>query len=155
MGDTYRIGEVAHLSGCSRESIRHYEKLGLLDPPARATNGYRYYSRRAIDELGFIRHGRELGLELETIRQLLALARDPEADCSEADRIASYHLERIETRIAGLQRLADELRSVVTQCGAGRVADCRIIEALFHAPEHDDTAQSGLSTSQGWDYGAH
>lgn len=137
MSESFRIGEAARLSGCSRESIRHYEKLGLLDPPPRAPNGYRYYPRRAIDELGFIRHGRELGLELETIRQLLALAREPEADCGEADRIASYHLARIEAHIAGLHRLASELRSVVAQCGGGRVADCRIIEALFEAPASD------------------
>jgi len=131
MADWWRIGEVAELSGCSRESIRHYEKIGLLEPPRRAANGYRYYSHAAIRELGFIRHGRELGLELDTIRQLLTLARDPDADCSEADRIASYHLERIESRIASLQRLANELRWVTTQCSGGRIADCRIIETLY------------------------
>jgi DNA-binding transcriptional MerR regulator len=137
------IGDVAHLSGCSRESIRHYEKIGLLAPPRRAANGYRYYGRQAIRELGFIRHGRELGLDLDTIRQLLELAREPDADCSEADRIASYHLERIETRIMGLQRLADELRSVTAQCSGGRVADCRIIETLF---DTTDTGQDGAAS---------
>ncbi len=134
----WRIGDVARLSGCSRESIRHYETIGLLAAPWRAANGYRYYDHRAIRELGFIRHGRELGLELDTIRQLLALAREPDADCSEADRIASYHLQRIEARIAGLQRLADELRSVTAQCSGGRVADCRIIETLFDASAGTD-----------------
>lgn len=134
MSTAYRIGDVARISGCSRESIRHYEKLGVLEPPRRAANGYRYYSEEAIRQLGFIRHGRALGLDLDTIRELLALAADPEADCTEADRIASYHLERIEERIALLTRLADELRSVIAQCGGGRVADCRIIEALFQPP---------------------
>lgn len=134
MGNHWRIGDVARASGCSRESIRHYEKLGLLDPPRRAANGYRYYEDSAVRELGFIRHGRELGLDLDTIRQLLALARNPDADCREADCIADYHLQRIEARIARLQRLADELRSITNQCSGGRAADCRILETLFQAP---------------------
>lgn len=150
MSTVFRIGEVARLSGCSPESIRHYEKLGLLEPPQRATNGYRYYTHQAIQELGFIRHGRELGLDLQTIGQLLALARDPDADCRAADRIARYHLERIEDRIAGLERLADELRSVTEQCGGGRVRDCRIIEALFRAavPSNQDGAKRTNNPSQ-------
>ncbi|RFA26820.1 transcriptional regulator [Alkalilimnicola ehrlichii] len=129
----FKIGEVARLSGCSRETIRHYEKLKLLNPPRRAANGYRYYDETAIKRLGFIRHGRSLGLDLQTISELLALAEHPDSDCASADRIARHHLERLEERIASLERLADELRSVVVQCGGGRVADCRIIEALFDA----------------------
>jgi DNA-binding transcriptional MerR regulator len=131
VANAFKIGEVARSSGCSPETIRHYEKLGLLEPPRRGANGYRRYSSDAIDRLGFIRHGRDLGLDLATIRELLRLADDPEADCEEADRIASHHLGRLEARIAALQRLADELRSVVSKCRAHRIADCRIIEALY------------------------
>ncbi|AGA34081.1 Transcriptional regulator, MerR family [Thioalkalivibrio nitratireducens DSM 14787] len=126
-----RIGEVARLSGCSPETIRHYEKLGLLETPLRSTSGYRRYDVAAVDRLGFIRHGRELGLDLRAIGELLALADHPDADCRAVDRIASRHLERIEARIASLQQLAEELRAMVTQCRGGRVAECRIIEALF------------------------
>ena len=143
MNTAYRIGAVARVSGCSRETIRHYEKMGLLAPPKRGANGYRYYTDEAIRQLGFIRHGRALGLELETIRELLELAANPDADCTEADRIDSYHLARIEERIARLRRLADELRSVVTQCSGGRVAGCRIIEALFEPPPVNRTAERG------------
>lgn len=126
-----RIGELAGSSGCSPETIRHYERLGLLARPQRTANGYRLYSPETADRLGFIRHGRELGLDLQTIRELLALADNPDADCAAADRIASRHLESLEARIAALQKLADELRVVASQCRGGRVADCRIIEALF------------------------
>lgn len=131
MKASLRIGELAALSGCSPETIRHYERLGLLATPQRTANGYRLYNADTADRLGFIRHGRELGLDLHTIRELLALADNPDADCAAADRIASRHLESLEARIAALQKLADELRAVASQCRGGRVADCRIIEALF------------------------
>ena len=131
MKPSLRIGEVARLSGCSPETIRHYEKLGLLEPPARSSSGYRLYDIDAVDRLGFIRHGRELGLDLRTIGELLGLADHPDADCRAVDTIASKHLEQIEARIASLQQLADELRAMVSQCRGGRVAECRIIEALF------------------------
>ena len=134
MSTLYRIGEVARLSGCSPETIRHYEKLRLFNAPQRGENGYRYYTDDAVRRLGFIRHGRALGLDLATIRELLELADDPEADCAAADRIAAAHLELVESRIESLERLADELRAVLTQCGGGRVAECRIIEALYEPP---------------------
>ena len=131
MKPSLRIGEVARLSGCSPETIRHYEKLRLLEAPLRSSHGYRLYDVDAVDRLGFIRHGRELGLDLRTIGELLALVDHPNADCRAVDSIASKHLEQIEARIASLQQLADELRAMVSQCRGGRVAECRIIEALF------------------------
>jgi DNA-binding transcriptional MerR regulator len=131
MKPSLRIGEVARLSGCSPETIRHYEKLELLAAPLRSSSGYRRYDLEAVDRLGFIRHGRELGLDLRTIGELLTLADHPDADCRAVDGIASKHLQQIEARIELLQKLADELRSMVSQCRGGRVAECRIIEALF------------------------
>lgn len=137
VGRMFKIGEVAQLSGCSAESIRHYEKLGLLEPPRRVANGYRYFADAAVSRLGFIRHGRTLGLDLQTISELLALADDPDADCSVADRIATRHLAHIEERVRSLERLADQLRAVISQCRGGRVAECRIIESLYEW--HGDT----------------
>lgn len=131
MKPSLRIGEVARLSGCSPETIRHYEKVGLLEAPLRSSSGYRVYDIDAVDRLGFIRHGRELGLDLRTIGELLALADHPDADCRAVEGIASKHLQQIEARIASLQQLAGELRAMVSQCRGGRVAECRIIEALF------------------------
>lgn len=131
MKPSLRIGEVARLSGCSPETIRHYEKVGLLEAPLRSSSGYRVYDIDAVDRLGFIRHGRELGLDLRTIGELLALADHPDADCRAVEGIASKHLQQIEAGIASLQQLAGELRAMVSQCRGGRVAECRIIEALF------------------------
>lgn len=131
MKENYRIGEVARRTGCSSESIRHYEKLGLLPPAQRSEQGYRYYDDSAIARIGFIRHGRHLGLHLEAIRELLALSDNPDADCAAADEMASRHLQQLEERIAALQALADELREVAHQCRGGKVAQCRIIQTLF------------------------
>lgn len=143
MHELIKIGEVARASGCSVETIRHYEKLGLLKPPKRGDNGYRYYTAEAVKQLGFIRHGRDLGLDLHSIHELLNLTAHPDAQCHQVDAIASQHLQRIEARISALQALAQELRTVVTQCRGGRIRECRIVEALFEpqsAPEGNPTS---------------
>ncbi|WP_346796245.1 helix-turn-helix domain-containing protein [Halomonas sp. Bachu 37] len=139
MTELLKIGEVARSSGCSVETIRHYEKLGLLTPPKRGDNGYRYYTPNAVEQLGFIRHGRELGLDLHTIHELLNLTSHPDAECRQVDAIASQHLQRIEARITALQALAQELRTVISQCRGGSIRECRIVEALFetHAPREN------------------
>jgi DNA-binding transcriptional MerR regulator len=131
MTEKYRIGEVAARTGCSPESIRHYEKLGLLAHPQRSEQGYRYYDQAAVERIGFIRHGRHLGLHLDAIRELLELSDNPDADCTAADDLASRHLQQLEERIASLQALADELREVAHQCRGGKVAHCRIIQTLY------------------------
>ncbi|QEW06139.1 MerR family transcriptional regulator [Nitrincola iocasae] len=131
MSEKYRIGRVATLTGCSAETIRHYEKLGLLQAPARSAQGYRYYDHQALQRIGFIRHGRSLGLDLHSIQELLNLADNPDADCSAADTIATHHLLQLEKRILSLQALADELRQVVRQCRGGTTSECRIIQTLF------------------------
>jgi len=132
MKHLFRIGEVAAQTGCSVESIRHYEKLGLLPKVQRSEQGYRFYSSQAVERIGFIRHGRALGLDLTTIQELLNLSDNPDADCAAADAIASRHLVTLEQRIQSLQTLADELRQLVQQCRGGSTAECRIIRALNH-----------------------
>ncbi|KDE39130.1 MAG: MerR family transcriptional regulator [Nitrincola lacisaponensis] len=146
MSDILRIGQVAGLTGCSVESIRHYEKLGLLRPPKRSAQGYRYYDQHSVERIGFIRHGRALGLDLHTIQALLNLADNPDADCTAADDIASHHLEQLEQRIEALQALADELRQLVHQCRGGHTRDCRIIQTLFQPTE--TTNKTGFRESE-------
>lgn len=144
MSEKYRIGQVAALTGCSAESIRHYEKLGLLQKPERSDQGYRYYDHRAVERIGFIRHGRSLGLDLHSIQDLLNLADNPDADCSAADDIATHHLEQLEKRIASLEALANELRQVVRQCRGGTTAECRIIQTLFEQKSRGTTVKTGF-----------
>lgn len=125
-----QIGELARQSGVHLETIRYYEREEILPRPARLSNGRRVYSIADARRLGFIRHARELGFELSQVRALLALQEQPEASCVEASRMAQAQLEAVESRIARLLVLREELTRMVEECRQGMVAQCRVIEAL-------------------------
>jgi len=112
------------------ETIRYYEKVKLMPEPARTAGNHRAYTQAHIDRLAFIRHSRELGFPLESVRTLLTVSDDPERSCSKVDAIARQHLAAVRSRIARLQALETELSRMVEECGCGRVADCRVIEVL-------------------------
>ena len=126
----FSIGDLAQQRGTKVETIRYYEKAGLMPPPARTEGNHRAYTQTHADRLAFIRHGRELGFSLDSVRTLLALADEPERDCADVDAIAREHLTAVRERIARLQALEAELSRMIDACGCGRVAECRIIEAL-------------------------
>ncbi|MEJ6784868.1 MerR family transcriptional regulator [Aminobacter sp. Piv2-1] len=125
-----QIGELARVSGVHLETIRYYEREGVLPRPARLANGRRVYSSADTRRLGFIRHARELGFDLTQVRALLALQEEPEASCTEASRMAQTQLDSVESRIARLMVLREELRRMIAECRDGAVAECRVIEAL-------------------------
>jgi len=124
------IGKLADHTQVKVPTIRYYEQIGLLPPAPRTESGQRRYSRAEVERLNFIRHARELGFEIDDIRELLAMTAEPQASCHQADSIARNHLSEIDRRIASLQALRGELSRMVDECGHGRVCDCRIIEAL-------------------------
>jgi Cu(I)-responsive transcriptional regulator len=126
----HNIGAAARLSGVKVPTIRYYEQIGLLPPPPRTQGNRRLYEEGEISRLKFIRHARDLGFEVEDIRGLLAINATPSRSCAEADAIARHHLAAVERRIAQLQALREELQHMVTECGHGRVADCRVIQIL-------------------------
>lgn len=135
------IGAVAKAADTSPETVRHYEKIGLIPPPPRS-KGRRIYSEKHKDRLLFIRHARALGFGLDAIRTLLDLADHPGRDCAEADIIASAQLADVEQRIARLEALRTELSRMVTECRHGTSAECRVIEVLSDhdlclTPDHD------------------
>jgi len=125
-----KIGELSRATGTNIETIRYYERIGLLPAPHRTAANYRSYGDPHRARLTFVRHSRDLGFTIDEIRSLLDLSDDPGRDCSEADRIASRHLEQVEDKIAQLTRLRDELTRIVGRCRGGIAADCRVIEAL-------------------------
>ncbi len=129
-GGGLTIGDLAKRTGAKIQTIRYYETIGLLPAPDRTEGNQRRYDGYAADTLRFIRHARDLGFEIDQIRDLLSLAAHPERPCSDADAIARHHLEQVEQRIAILQSLRGELRRMVRQCSGGRVATCRVIESL-------------------------
>lgn len=125
-----KIGEVAAASGCHLETIRYYERIGLLPPPGRTASGYRAYTGTDVERVRFITRGRNLGFSLDEIRSLLRLTEDPDLSCEGADQLARHHLAKIRQRIAELQRMARELELTVKECAGGRRAACAILGAL-------------------------
>lgn len=126
----FSIGELAKLSGCSAQIIRHYEQADLLPVPPRTGGNQRRYGRDHLRRLQFIRHSRDLGFTLDEIRALANLTNQPHQSCAAVDAIAQQHLDNVERRIAQLQALRKELKRMITACSSGSVATCRIIETL-------------------------
>lgn len=124
------IGELSRRTGVKVPTIRFYEQIGLLSAPPRTEGNQRRYGKPEVERLNFIRHSRELGFEVEDIRELLEMAATPQASCHQADSIARNHLTEIDRRIASLTALRGELNRMVDECGHGRICDCRIIEVL-------------------------
>ena len=125
-----KISTVAANSGCNLETIRYYERIGLMPPPERTPNGYREYSEADVEQLRFISRGRGLGFSLQEIRSLLRLAQDPGISCSEVDQLARKHLDDILVRLKDLQRMAHELERTIDHCGGGQRGECTILDSL-------------------------
>jgi DNA-binding transcriptional MerR regulator len=133
MTERLSIGEMAARSGVKVPTIRYYEQIGLLPEPPRSAGNRRLYGQGELRRLDFIHNARELGFSIEDIRELLAMSAEPQASCHEVDSIANRHLGEIESRIARLQALRSELERMISECGHGRVCDCRILEAIAGA----------------------
>jgi len=128
------IGRLSSESGVHVETIRFYERAGLMPEPPRSRGGHRLYDQRHLDRLRFIRRGRELGFTLEEIRELLRLV-DGGFTCGEIRSITLAHADSVRAKIADLERLERTLRDLARRCDADETPDCPIIEALFE-PEH-------------------
>ncbi len=127
------IGELARVADTKAETIRYYERIGLLPPPPRTAGNYRDYSDAHVSRLSFTRRARDLGFSIEQIRALLDLADQRERSCEAVDVIAREHLMDVKRKLADLAALRRELDSLIRQCRHGTIAECRIIEALAPA----------------------
>ncbi len=124
------IGELGKATGTKVVTVRYYEQIGLLPVPLRTESNYRAYGADHLQRLRFIRRCRDLGFTLEQVRELLRLTEHKDRSCDEVNQITSEHLTEIKDKIADLKRLAKELNRISGQCQGGKIADCRIIEAL-------------------------
>jgi DNA-binding transcriptional MerR regulator len=124
------IGILAEATGVKVPTIRYYEEIGLMGRVPRGGNGRRAYGASDIDRLRFIRHARDLGFEIEAIRELIALTADPDRPCAEVDQIARGHLAAIEAKITQLSALRAELSRMIEGCAHGTVRECRIVEVI-------------------------
>lgn len=123
------IGDLSRQTQVKVPTIRYYEQIGLLAEPTRTEGQQRRYRTEDVRRLNFIRHARELGFEVDAIRQLLGLAGDPGRSCGEVHDITKAHLKEVNDKIARLTALRDELETMVA-CDNKRISECRIIEVL-------------------------
>ncbi len=134
-GPTYAIGAVSQQTGCHIETIRYYERIGLLPSPSRsAGGGYRRYGLPHLKRLTFVRRARDLGFTLDEIRRLLRLADRRERSCAQARDLATAHLRDVQAKLTDLGVMERVLRAMIAQCADGTLPDCPLIESLFRAP---------------------
>jgi Cu(I)-responsive transcriptional regulator len=129
--ETLSIGDVARQANVGVETVRFYERQGLLEEPQRKASGYRQYDEGAVAVLRFIRRAKELGFTLKEIKGLLALRLDTSATRADVRKQAKEKVADIEARIADLQRMRDSLLALIKRChGTGVASGCPIIEAI-------------------------
>ena len=124
-------GELARRTACNLETVRYYEKIGLLPEPPRTASGYRAYGNEHERRLRFILRARELGFSLDEIRTLLHLVDERQRPCSEVRVVAATHLADVQAKIADLKRMERVLKDMVSQCAKGTLPECPLIETLF------------------------
>lgn len=125
-----KIGQLARETGIKVETIRYYEKVGLLRSPERTSGNYRDYSVQDLKRLSFIRHARRLGFLVEDVRSLLDLADERGAASAGAEQIAAKHLVAVEDKLARLERLRSQLINVTRQNQSGLMAELDIVKSL-------------------------
>jgi MerR family mercuric resistance operon transcriptional regulator len=128
-----RRGELAQRSGCNIETVRFYEKQGLLPAPPRTAGGHRNYDREHLKRLTFIRRSRELGFTLDQVRGLLGLVDGAEWTCAEVKAMTVEHSADVRRKIADLEKLAQILENMAAQCDGDAVPECPIIDALLES----------------------
>ena len=129
-----KIGELGQRTNVDVETIRYYEKVGILPKPARTEGNYRHYNEQHVDRLSFVRHCRALDMTLDEIRVLLQFRDTPESNCSEVNQLLDEHIGHVTTRIAALTGLEKELRTLRRQCRKTQKAkDCGILVGISHS----------------------
>lgn len=129
-GKGLQRGELARRTGCNLETIRYYEKIGLLTEPPRSANSYRVYDETHVSRLRFILRGRELGFTIEDIRGLMDLVDSGNQTCAEVKARTEHHLTDVRAKIADLKRIESILARTAAQCSGEAVPECPILDAL-------------------------
>jgi MerR family mercuric resistance operon transcriptional regulator len=128
------IGKLARQAGCNLETVRYYERIGLMAKPPRSLGGHRLYAEDATRRLTFIRRARELGFAIEDIRAMLGLIDRRAVTCDEVLAIARHQLEAVREKIADLRKLERVLATMTASCAGGQVPQCPIVDALYKGP---------------------
>jgi MerR family mercuric resistance operon transcriptional regulator len=129
-GKRLQRAELARRTGCNLETIRYYEKTGMMPDPPRTTSGYRVYDDSHVSRLRFILRARELGFSIEQIRGLVALVDGGTQTCAEVKERTEKHLGDVRAKIADLKRIEKVLAKTAAQCSGEDVPECPVLEAL-------------------------
>jgi len=150
MEETRRIaiGVLATYTGANIETIRYYERVGLLPAPARSSGGYRLYGTDHLKRLNFIRRARVLGFSLADVRKLLTLADQRRRPCAEVRAVAAAHLDDVKGKIADLKAMERVLADTIARCEAGSDSHCPMIDALY--TNGDSGRRTAASSSARW-----
>lgn len=139
----FGIGILSRETGCHIETIRYYEKLGLLHEPQRSSGGHRLYNKAHQQRLSFILKARSLGFNLDKTRELLSLSENAERSCGEALTLVEINLATVNEKMAELQRIKDSLlvmaKSCQSCCPSAKAPDCTIVDALAGKSPLDQT----------------
>jgi MerR family transcriptional regulator, mercuric resistance operon regulatory protein len=127
----YAIGELSRLTGVNIETIRYYERIGIMPKPDRTAGGYRQFGYQHLKRLSFVRKSRNLGFSLKEVRALLSMVDEDHFSCGEIHAITLEHLTEIDTKMDALRKLKSVLSKMANECSQGDVPECPVIDALF------------------------
>lgn len=126
----FTIGDLSRRTGVNIETIRYFEKVGIIAAPPRTEGGHRVYDENHFRMLGFIRRARELGFTPKEVRAIVNLGGPGKACCDEVREIATHHLEQVRSKIADLTQLELLFASTIERCAGGTAPDCAVIDML-------------------------
>ncbi len=126
-------GQLAKHTGVNSETIRYYERIGLLQKPARSAGGHRIYRELHVNRLCFIRRCRELGFNLKEIQNLIELVDSGHYSCEEVRERTAIHLHDVERKLKDLQKMKSTLTDMISRCDGGLTPGCSIVDTLFSA----------------------
>lgn len=136
------IGALSAKAAVNLETVRYYERIGLLPSPPRTDGGHRVYSEEHVKGLIFVRRARELGFTLEEVRALLRPADERQSSCAKVRVLAADHLRDVRARIADLKRMERVLSKTVDRCVQGTRPECPLLEILFQVDGMQDTMRA-------------
>lgn len=131
----FTIGVLARKTGCNIETIRYYEKAGMIPHPARSEGGHRLYGTGHLKRLAFVVKARVLGFTLSEVKALLRLVDEQDRPCTEVRDLAASHLRDVQAKLADLRAMEAVLNEMVVSCDKDRSTECPLIERMFNEPE--------------------
>lgn len=130
----FTIGQLSRLAEVNIETIRYYEKIGIMPNPPRNSSGYRIYSAPHLERLSFVRRSRELGFSQPEVRKLLTLVDEHTYTCAEVKEMTARQLSNVRDRIKDLRKLEKVLSTMVGKCDGGDIPECPIVDTLSTLP---------------------